>query len=191
MSPITHLFASWLVAVKTTADPRDCRLVALAGLAPDLDGMPIVVDIANRVINHTEGFPLYFKYHHWYGHGIFAAVLISAALAYFARDRWRVFGLAFLVFHLHLLCDLLGSRGPGPDDVWPIVYLGPFSHRWSFTWSGQWWLEGWQNRLITVALLMPVLWMASTREDSVVGVLNRKADAVFTKTMRKWREKLF
>jgi hypothetical protein len=31
MSPITHLPASWIVAAKTTDNPRDCRLAALPG----------------------------------------------------------------------------------------------------------------------------------------------------------------
>jgi hypothetical protein len=38
MSPLTHLLASWIVAAKTTDNPRDRRLVTLAGVAPDLDG---------------------------------------------------------------------------------------------------------------------------------------------------------
>src|SRR5215471_15125115 len=99
MSPITHLLASWLVAAKTTDNPRDCRLVTLAGLLPDLDGMGIAVDIVRNSIKGTDVYPFYVKYHHWYRHGIFAAVMVSAALACFARQRWRVFGMAFVVFH--------------------------------------------------------------------------------------------
>jgi hypothetical protein len=30
VSPETHLLASWIIAAKTTHDPRDCRLVTLA-----------------------------------------------------------------------------------------------------------------------------------------------------------------
>jgi hypothetical protein len=43
MSPITHLLASWIVAAKTTDNLRDRRLVTLAGVAPDLDGLGIIV----------------------------------------------------------------------------------------------------------------------------------------------------
>jgi len=38
MSPETHLLASWIVAAKTTDNPRDCRLVTLAGILPNGDG---------------------------------------------------------------------------------------------------------------------------------------------------------
>lgn len=188
MSPITHLLASWIVAAKTTNNPRDCRLVTLAGILPDADGLGLVVDLFNNAIHHTEGFHYYLKFHHWYTHGIFGAVLISALLACFARQRWRVLLLCLVTFHLHLLCDLVGSRGPSPEDLWPIYYLGPFSRHWMFVWHGQWQLYGWQNRVITVALFFWALWLASGRDDSVVGVFNRRADRVFVGVLHKWRE---
>ena len=46
MSPETHLLASWIIAAKTTDNPRDCRLVTLAGILPDLDGLGLIVDLA-------------------------------------------------------------------------------------------------------------------------------------------------
>jgi hypothetical protein len=45
-------------------------------------------------------------------HGLPAAMVCSILMAALARRRWRVFWLSFLTFHLHLLCDLVGSRGP-------------------------------------------------------------------------------
>src|SRR5277367_4757241 len=111
MSPITHLLASWIVAAQTTDNPRDRRLVTLAGVAPDLDGLGILIDIANG--SFARGHCFYYPtYHHWLGHGLPAALICSLVLAAFARRRLRVLGLSFLVFHLHLLCDLAGSRGP-------------------------------------------------------------------------------
>lgn len=44
MSPETHLLASWIIAAKTTDNVRDCRLVALAGILPDVDGLGLVAD---------------------------------------------------------------------------------------------------------------------------------------------------
>ena len=35
VSPETHLLASWIIAAKTTNNPRDCRLVTLAGILPE------------------------------------------------------------------------------------------------------------------------------------------------------------
>src|SRR5580700_10824098 len=99
MSPITHLLASWIIAAKTTDNPRDCRLVALAGILPDADGLGVAVDIANNAVRHTENFPCFGTYHHWLMHGAFGAVLTSALLACFGRRRWRVLLLCLLVFH--------------------------------------------------------------------------------------------
>src|ERR1051325_2185437 len=105
MSPETHLLASWLIAAKTTSNPRDCRLVTLAGILPDLDGLGLVIDKANLVFRHKQTF-LYLDLHHHLLHGAFGALLICGALAAIAGERRRVFGLALIVFHLHLLCDL-------------------------------------------------------------------------------------
>ena len=45
MSPITHLLASWIVAAKTTDNLRDRRLVTLAGVLPDLDGLEVSLEM--------------------------------------------------------------------------------------------------------------------------------------------------
>jgi hypothetical protein len=70
----------------------------------------------------------YPEYHHWLTHGLPGALGCSILLAVFARRRRRVFWLSFLTFHLHLLCDLVGSRGPDKNDLWPIFYFGPITH---------------------------------------------------------------
>lgn len=188
MAPITHFLASWLVAAKTTDNQRDCSLVTLAGVLPDADGLGLVVDFAKQWVG-TGGPPFYYyqRYHHFWLHGIFGGLLIAGLLACFARRRWRVAGLALLVFHLHLLCDLAGSRGPAPEDLWPIFYLGPFTKDVMWMWSGQWRLDGWFNRLLTVGLFLAALWLATLIGRSVVGVFSRRADAVFVGVLRKWR----
>ncbi len=190
MSPETHLLASWLVAAKTTDNPRDCRLVTLGGILPDADGLGLLADTFNSFFRHKQTF-YYGEYHHYYLHGALGAVLISTVLACFARRRCRVVLLALIVFHLHLLCDLLGSRGPSPADLWPIYYFGPFSSRHAvWLWQGQWRLDGWLNRIITVGLFLWALWLASKRDDSVVGVFNRRLDHTFVRVLRQWRRAL-
>jgi len=188
MSPATHLLASWIIAAKTTNNPRDCRLVTFAGILPDADGLGLLADVIRNASHHAEDFFYYGKYHHWYFHGAFGAILTAAALACLARRRWRVLLLCLLVFHLHLLCDLAGSRGPSPADLWPIYYLGPFSRRGMLLWEGQWRLDGWQNRTITVMLFLWALWLASAGKHSVLGVFNHRADRVFVGVLRKWRD---
>lgn len=185
MSPETHLLASWLIAAKTTRNPRDCRLVALAGILPDADGLGLLIDLTSKALGHPTS--LYQQYHHWLLHGAFGAFLIALLLAGFARERGRVFLLALGLVHLHLICDLLGSRGPTTDDFWPIYYFGPFTRQCVWIWKGQWRLDGWQNRYLSVVLFGWALWLASKRGDSIVGVFNRRADTLFVRVLRKWR----
>jgi len=190
MSPETHLFASWIIGAKTTRNLRDCRLVALAGILPDADGLGLIVDMATNLRGGRQT-TLYADYHHYLLHGALGAVLIAGMLACFARDRWRVALLSLITFHLHLLCDFVGSRGPSPKDLWPIYYLGPFTRRHEWLWTGQWRLDGWQNRYISVALMLWSLWLAAKRGDSFVGVFSRRVDAVFSGVLVKWRQSLW
>jgi len=185
MSPFTHLLASWIVATKTTDNLRDLRLVTVAGVLPDIDGLGIVFDIVNGSLVRDNWY-YYLEYHHWLGHGLPAALLCSAVLAAFGRRRRHVFWLALAVFHLHLLCDLAGSRGPSENDYWPIYYFGPFGRHPMWIWQFQWGLDSWPNRLITMALFVWSLWLAVRRGDSFVGVFNRRVDRVFVGVLRKW-----
>ena len=185
MSPETHLLASWIIAAKTTDNPRDCRLVTLAGILPDLDGLGLIVDIAVRHL--TGKHPHYYAhYHHYLLHGALGGILFAVLLASFARQRGRVALLALLVFHLHLLCDFVGSRGPAPEDLWPLFYFGPFDKDPMWVWQGQWRLDGWFNRYLTVALFAWALWLPVTLGHSVVGVFSRRADQTFVGVLRKW-----
>jgi hypothetical protein len=186
MSPITHLLASWVVAAKTTDNDRDARLVTLAGILPDTDGLGLAVDIVTSAMNWKET-DLYHHFHHFLFHGALGAVLAVLGLVIFARRRCRVALLVLGVFHLHLLCDLVGSRGPAPEDLWPIFYLGPFSKEPMWIWKGQWALDAWPNQLITIILAAWVVKLAVQRGDSVVGVFHCGADAVFVRILRRWR----
>jgi LexA-binding, inner membrane-associated putative hydrolase len=185
VSPETHLLASWIVAAKTTDSPRDCRLVTLAGILPDADGLGLIVDLACGWFGWKQTY-LYERYHHYYLHGLLGGILIAGALACFARRPLRVALLSLLVFHLHLLCDFVGSRGPSPVDLWPIYYLGPFTRDPTWVWKGQWRLDGWFNRYFTVALFLWALWIPVRLGYSVVGVFSRRADQAFVGVLRKW-----
>jgi len=102
----------------------------------------------------------------------------------FATRKWTTGFLALLSFHLHLLEDLLGSRGPDCDQ-WPIPYLKPFSSMLQLTWRGQWALNAWPNILITVVLLFCVFWLAWRRGFSPLEMISSKADRAFVETMRR------
>jgi len=189
MNPETHLLASWVIAAKTTNNQRDCRLVTLAGILPDADGVGIVPDLIGPLFGHTQTF-YYQECHHYLLHGVFGAVLITGVLTCFARQKLRVALLSLAVFHLHLLCDLVGSRGPTPQDLWPIHYLGPFSRDPVWLWKGQWPLDAWPNRLLTLVLFAWALWLPLQLGYSVVGVFNWRWDQVFVEVLRKWHRSL-
>ena len=183
---MTHLLVSWLVAAKTTNNPRDCRLATLAGLLPDADGLGLVVDVANELLDHKPTH-YYAQFHHYWLHGIFGAALITLTLTLFAQQRGRVALVGLLLFHLHLLCDLVGSRGPTPEDLWPIFYLGPFDKDPMWIWKGQWRLDGWPNRLVSVGAFITTLAVALRTGHSFVGVFSRRADQVFVGVLRRWQ----
>jgi hypothetical protein len=187
VSPETHLLASWIIAAKTTDNPRDCRLVTLAGILPDADGLGLIADAVSGWLGGRQT-NFYQHYHHYLLHGALGGVLIAALLACFARHPVRVALLALLVFHLHLLCDFVGSRGPAPEDLWPIFYLGPFDKDPMWVWKGQWRLDGWFNRYLSVALFLWALWLPVRLGYSVVVVFSRRADEVFVRVLRKWRD---
>jgi hypothetical protein len=186
VSPLTHLFGSWLIAAKTTGNPRDCRLVALAGILPDADGLGLVLDLATAALNDKPT-AYYHQYHHYLLHGAFGAVVLTGLLTCFARQRWRVAVLSLVVFHLHLLCDFIGSRGPSPEDLWPIFYFGPFYKDPMWIWKGQWRLDGWQNKLVFLALFAWAIKLTLAHGRSVVGVFSQRADSVVVGVLRGWQ----
>jgi inner membrane protein len=124
-------------------------------------------------------------------HGLPAALVCAALMAALAQRPWRVFWLAFLTFHLHLLCDFVGSRGPDKNAIWPIFYFGPLSQHPMWMWKYQWPLDGWQNQIIFVVLFAWSLAIAVKKGDSFVGVLNRRCDRVFVGILQKWHERIW
>jgi inner membrane protein len=189
MNPETHLLASWVIGAKLTDNPRDCRLVALAGILPDADGLGLLADGLTRALGWKKTF-FYAQYHHYFLHGAFGGILIAALLVLFAQQKWRVALLALLVFHLPLVCDLVGSRGPDPVDLWPLFYLGPFTHDPMWIWNGQWPLDFWINRWLSVALLGWSFWIAVQCGYSFVGVFSRRLDRIFVGVLKKWHREL-
>ena len=86
-----HLALSWLVA-HHLPELRDRRLVTWAGVVPDVDALSLL-----------GGVGAYVEYHHVLTHGVLAATTVTAACAFFARNRLRVALLSLVAFHLHLL----------------------------------------------------------------------------------------
>jgi hypothetical protein len=164
LNPIVHAELSWLVA-QGLPERRDRIVVTVAGVLPDLDGLSLL-----------GGVEAYSRWHHLLTHGLVAASVCGVvALAW---RRPAVGALAFLAFHLHLLCDLLGS-GPG----WPIYYLWPMS-RLEVMWSGQWNLASWQNSVIGMAATALCLACALWTKRTPVELFSLKTDAKVVAALR-------
>ena len=148
MSPITHFLVSWVALEQLQASRRDKALVVLAGIAPDLDGLGIVVDFATKTLGLVET-DYYQSFHRMYGHGLPAALVIAAVVSMLGIRRYWVAFWAFVSVHLHFLCDLLGSRGTTAEDIWGIYYFAPLTTKYELSWATQWPLVGWQNMVLT------------------------------------------
>jgi membrane-bound metal-dependent hydrolase YbcI (DUF457 family) len=181
MSPVTHFLAGWAVGHAARLRPRDRAAVALAGIAPDIDGVGVVIDIATkRSDNPTE---LWAAWHHIVGHGITAALVVTAVCVAVAERRALTGALAFASFHLHVLCDVIGGQGP-EGEHWPIEYLWPLSDAWQLQWSGQWALNAWPNFVITGALLAAAFYWAWSRGHSPLEIVSKRANDAFVATLR-------
>jgi hypothetical protein len=152
---------------------RDIALITIAGIAPDIDGLGIVPELLTRSSAHPLDW--FSGYHHVLAHNLLFAVLTAAVVFFFARRRWLTALLALMAVHLHLLMDILGSRGPDGYS-WPIPYLEPFSSTIQLTWSGQWALNSWPNIAITCALLAVTLVRALQINRSPVEIFSPAAD---------------
>jgi len=185
LSPITHFLASWELACALRTSQRDRALLTWAGLFPDLDGAGLLLDVAALATGHpSAGF--YGAYHHFVLHGAFGQLVLLAVCMPLAESRLRTALGLLMVFHLHLLLDLLGSRGPSPDAVWPLYYLGPFSREMVWQWSGQWALNAWPNVLLSLALLAAALRRTVVHGVSPTRLFGNTVDTAFVTTLKGW-----
>ncbi len=187
MNPITHLLASWSLAEVSGLQTRDRAVVTWVGIAPDLDGLGLVPDLIARSVDLADP-ALYGRFHHLLLHGLFGAVLLSAVGASLSRRKVSAFLWGFAAVHLHVVCDLVGSRGPTRDDIWSIPYLGPFSNALTLTWSGQWPLNAWPNIAFTLALIAFVFVRTVAADRSPISLFSSRAHQAFVLTVKhRWR----
>jgi LexA-binding, inner membrane-associated putative hydrolase len=181
MSPITHFFTGWVLANSIHLNRRDRVLVTLAGVVPDADGLGFLAEVLTRNSQHPLDW--FSRYHHSL-HNVGFALVVAAGCYALATQRWKVATLAFVSFHVHLLEDLLGSRGP-EGYQWPIPYLMPFSRALELSWRGQWALNAWPNLVITAGLLLVTVYLAWSRGYSPLEMFSTKADAGFVGALRR------
>ena len=183
MNPASHLLISWAVANTAPLGRRDRILVTLCGVIPDIDGAGVIAELLTE--NAAAPLIWYSKYHHVLCHNLSFGLLAATAVAVFSVRRWLTALLALTAFQLHLLGDLVGSRGPDGYQ-WPISYLYPFSTAWRLTWSGQWALNAWPNILLTLLVLALTLHMALRYGRSPLEIVSPGADRAFVAKLRRW-----
>ena len=182
MNPASHFLISWTVANTAEISRRDRVLVTLTGVVPDFDGVGIIAELLTE--NTATPLIWYSKYHHVLGHNLLFSLFLAIGVFLLSVRRWMSATLAFLAFQIHLLGDLVGSRGPDGYQ-WPIPYLYPFSAKWTLAWSGQWELNAWPNILITALVLGITLYLAWKRGRSPLEMVSLKADTAFVTGLRK------
>ena len=181
MSPVTHFFTGWVFANCARLDHRERAIVTLACVAPDVDGLGIIPELLTRNSAHPL---LWFTLYHHSLHTLAFSLVVAAVAFVLARQRWKTTLLALASFHLHLLEDVLGSRGPDSYQ-WPIPYLSPFSHSLQLAWRGEWALNAWPNVAITVVFLLITLWLAWRRGFSPLEMISARADAALVAALRR------
>jgi LexA-binding, inner membrane-associated putative hydrolase len=178
---VTHLLAGWTLAEQARLERRDRALVALAGVAPDLDGIGLPVDWVTGALG--SGTAYYETYHHVAFHGLPAAALFTLACLPFLQRKAPGAALVFAAFQLHLLCDLAGSGGSTPGDIWPLHYWWPFSDS-LIAWGGQWPLTSWQNTTLTALLMLYALWAGVRHGRTPLELFSLRADTRLVAALR-------
>jgi hypothetical protein len=179
VSPIAHAELGWLLAVPVARDRRGRVWGAVAGVLPDLDGLTLAA------YPWDQG-AAYGRWHHLLTHGIVAALGVAGlAFALGGATRLRIALLALASFHLHLLCDLMGS-----GREWPIAYLWPFSGRMVQPFRWGWELASWQNASIALVASFAILAVGAARGFSIIELFSRRGDVVFVQVLQTWRARL-
>lgn len=179
MNPLSHLMLSWLAADSLATNRRERFALTMAGIIPDADGLGALVDLAR----HDPLMPFYNRWHHVLGHGLPFALLVGLGCMTAGKRRGRLFLGGFLIFHLHLLCDLIGSRGP--DGPWTVPWLSPVSDYLTLSLSWQWALNGWQNITIGITALALIFYSSWRKGQTPLEFISLRMDAALSETLRQ------
>lgn len=172
---------SWVIADSAGLNKRERAAVTVSGIIPDIDSFGIV---AEQLTKNSDNPLLWWSdFHHIIGHNIGFGVLIAIGVFLLAQQKWKTTGLTLLCFHIHLLCDILGARGPDGYQ-WPIPYLLPFSNAWQIVWQYQWAINAWPNFVITLLALGITCYYAVNKGYSILDMVSTKMDQIFVQTLQ-------
>jgi inner membrane protein len=88
---------------------RERAVITFAAVAPDIDGLGIIPELLTP---HSQHPLLWFSQYHHSLHTLLFAVIVSLLAFFLSGRKWMPAAFAFFAFHVHLLEDLVGARGP-------------------------------------------------------------------------------
>lgn len=177
MNIITHALMGWCAGQRLYRGLPEVTVIAVASVIPDIDALGAVIDVFRG--GEAEFFS---NYHHKFGHCLPFCLLLMLVVHLYRKNTRLTLWVA-LLFHLHLLCDVVGARGPDGYQ-WPIYYLFPFSE-YGLIWSHQWEINAWPNIVLTLWLLYLFFKQSMQMGFSPLALLSSSADEKFVQTLRR------
>ena len=189
MNPITHLLASWSLGEASRLEARDRSLITWIGIAPDLDALGIIPDMAARrfwpyrsdalwpLSPRASPRPLRRDSAFRCGGKPRAPVGLRSS-----SGAWRPSIFISCATSPVRAVQRSTTSGPCPTSV-------PFSEALTFSWSGQWPLNAWQNVAATASLIIFALIRTATAGHSPLSLISARAHKAFTATVQaRWRQ---
>lgn len=182
----SHLVISWFYGEASGLEQaRDRRIVAWAGLAPDVDVLAYVAALIYYRLDKELAFENVWRVvHHRYTHGLAFVALTGAVAFALAGGRGRtgsarVALLAMLASALHNFLDVVAG---GP--TWPIYPLWPASDAtWHASWS--WTIGEWPNIVVLVACLAATLLYGRAMGHSPMECFGDRADRWMVRVLQQ------
>ena len=188
----SHLIISWFAAEAAgLKSPRDRRIVALSGLAPDIDVLAYLGGIVYFGFDKNLAFEHVWQIvHHRYTHGL-GFILLTGIIAFIVASRGTRPGelayrqaagvaiLSMITSMVHVFCDVVGG---GP--TWPVYPLWPISDfGWAVSWS--WTLADWPNTVILFSCLIGMMLYAKISGCSPMESINYILDRLFVTIIQR------
>ncbi len=177
MNIITHALIGWCAGNRFSRNINEVAVIAAASVVPDIDGFGAVADMVRG--GEAE---LFLQFHHKFGHCL-TFCLAMVAVVYLWRKNARIALWCAGIFHLHLLGDIIGARGPDGYQ-WPVYYFYRFCEA-GITWSGQLEINAWPNLVLTMLLVLVFLYQSARSGFSPIRFLSVSADEQFVATLQK------
>jgi inner membrane protein len=169
----THFFLSWAVAEVKPLSFRDRWLVAMTGIAPDLDGLGII-----------QGVESFQKWHHTFGHALPSGICILTIAILLSKQKSLVPWLCLGTYYLHILCDFFGSGGP-EGSSWPILFFWPVSDVAYYS-PYQWELNSPINITITILAILALIFLGARRERTPMELFSKSLDQKIVEVFKRW-----